>query len=435
MDKKSPPIITINSLSHDGRGIGYLSGKATFVEGALKGEELEIEYLKRKASWDEAKIVNILSPAPGRKKPACDFFTICGGCSLQHMDNSSQIIHKESVLIEQLLHIGKVTPKEILPPVFANEYGYRRKARLGVRYVFKKEKLLIGFRERNGRYLADIEACSVLHPSIGQNIPLLRDFILSLEAYLHIPQLEVAVGGDSTAIIIRHMEPFNVKDQETMQKFATINNFQIYLQPKGPESAYLFYPQNTHPRLRYLLEDYQLEMLFHPTDFTQVNSEINKKLIQQAIALLKPNQDETLLDLFCGIGNFTLPCSRFYKKVVGVEGSQLMVERGYENALHNAITNVEFHCRNLAEQNDSDSWMQNFDAILLDPPRIGAWEIIQKIPHSNTKKVLYISCNPATLSRDAAHLCQNGFMLDSVGVLDMFPHTSHVESIALFTRK
>lgn len=433
MNQKS--VVTIQNLSHDGRGIAHLNGKTIFVAGALVGEEVEIEYIKRKNRWDEAKIANILTPVPGRNIPSCDHFGVCGGCSLQHMANGTQIHYKQSVLVEQLLHIGNVKPKEILPPVTASDYGYRRKARLGVRYVHKKEKLLIGFREKNGRYLADIESCSVLDQSIGKKIPILRDFLLSLKNYLQIPQLEIAVGDEQTAIIIRHLAPFSIDDLAIIKDFGRQHQYQIYLQPGSPQTASLLWPLEGRPRLNYKLVDQDIEMLFHPTDFTQVNHEINQKLVNLAIELLDPKKTEVILDLFCGIGNFTLPLARYCAKVVGIEGAQDMVQRGYENATHNNIDNVEFQCRNLADYTSQADWLfKQFDAILLDPPRVGAWEIVQSIPATTAKKLIYVSCNPATLARDAGYLCQNGFELSRVGVLDMFPHTSHVESIALFHR-
>lgn len=434
MNIKAPEIVTITGLSHDGRGIARLEGKTVFVENALVGEKVAIAYTKRKGRFDEARIVELLEAASGRQSPACDFFDICGGCSLQHMDSATQIKHKESVLLEQLLHIGGVTPKKVLPPVMAANQGYRRKARIGVRYVNKKEKLLIGFREKNGRYLADIDACAVLDPSIGLNIPLLRTFLLELEGFLEIPQLEIAVGDHHTAIIIRHLAALSDADLTKIKHFAEQNNFHIYLQPGGADTVQLFYPQNQAPRLSYKIDE-NIEMLFHPTDFTQVHAGINQQLIDLAMSLLSPKPHETILDLFCGIGNFTLPLAKRSKHVVGVEGSNEMVARGYENAKHNQITNVTFKCQNLADSDYTDNWIQQkYDAILIDPPRAGAIEVIEKLAKCQAKRIVYISCNPATLARDAGYLVKHGFELATVAVLDMFPHTSHVESIALFNK-
>jgi 23S rRNA (uracil1939-C5)-methyltransferase len=431
--QKNYPIVTIERLSHDGRGIAHLAGKTIFVEGGLVGEAVEIDYLKRRPRWDEARTVLVHKAVPDRKVPACEFFTLCGGCSLQHMSGPHQILHKQEVLLEQLQHIGGIQPKKILLPITASAYGYRRKARLGVRYVMKKNKLLIGFREKNNRYLADIERCPVLDPRVGEKIPLIRDFLLKLKAHLHIPQLEIAVGDTQAAIILRHLIPFCHTDQKIIREFAQETGYSIYLQPGGPMTATPFYPAET-ARLSYRLDDYNMTLLFHPTDFIQVNNEINKKLIKMAITLLNPKPHEIMLDLFCGIGNFTLPLARFCKQARGVEGSESMVARGYENARHNNITNVEFYCQNLGENNYTNSMLANATGILLDPARAGAWDVIQHLPHSSAERIVYVSCNPATLAKDAGYLCQHGFELALVGVLDMFPHTSHVESIALFNR-
>jgi 23S rRNA (uracil1939-C5)-methyltransferase len=428
-------VVTITTLSHDGRGIAQQEGKTIFVERALPGEQVEIEFYKRKSRYDEARTTRLLTSAPHRQDPQCPHFSICGGCSLQHMDGPTQIAHKQAILLELLQHVGQVAPNRVLPAVTGLSYGYRRKARLGVRYVNKKEKLLIGFREKQGRYLADIEICYVLDESVGQKIPILRDFLVQLKTFQQIPQLEIAVGDDAAAIIIRHLVPLPESDIELIQEFAKSEGFHIYLQPGGPATAHLIYPTLTKPRLSYRLTAYDLEMLFHPTDFTQINREINEKMIQLAIELLAPTPQDNLLDLFCGIGNFSLPFARYCEKVLGVEGCQEMVLRGYENATHNQINNVDFECRNLAEINANDHWIKsNFTKALLDPPRVGAFEILPLLVNSNISQILYVSCNPATLARDAGYLCQHGFMLETVGVLDMFPHTSHVESIALFKR-
>lgn len=426
----------ITSLSHDGRGIAHINGKTTFIEGVLVGEEVEFEYSKVKSRYDEARVTNVLTRSSARQSPVCTVFGECGGCSLQHMDTNHQLEHKMSVLLEQLYHLGGIKSVDILPAVTSAPWGYRRKARLGVRYVIKKEKLLIGFREKNGRYLADVSECPVLVNSVGNQIETLREFLLNLDDYRSIPQLEVAVGDEVTAIIIRHLNPLSEKDLEKIVSFGKRMQFHLYLQPKGPDSVKRLYPLEGDERLSYRLEQYGLEMRFHPTDFVQVNAEVNNKLIDLAIELMAPKSDESFLDLFCGIGNFTLPLALHSKHVVGIEGSQEMVHRGYENAQHNNISNVSFDCQDLQNTHYNDKYMsQKFDGVLLDPPRAGAWEVIQMLPHTNTKRVVYISCNPATLARDAGGLKEKGYELVKVGVLDMFPHTSHVESIALFVKK
>lgn len=437
MIKSKQTAVAITGMSHDGRGIAHQNGKTIFIEGGLIGDEVEIEFIKRKNRFDEAKITQLVTAASNRITPACLHFTICGGCSLQHMNSESQILHKQSVLLEQLQHIGQVVPVKVLPAITAANYRYRTKARLGVRYVFKKSKLLIGFRERNGRYLADLESCVVLDPTIGTKIPLLRGFLMRLSNYQEIPQLEIAVGDDATAIIIRHLTPFSEQDLVTLQAFGAEHDFHLYLQPGGPQTAERLYPDGAEAlRLRYRLEEYGIEFLFHPTDFTQVNRSINHELVRLAIELLAPQPDDILLDLFCGIGNFTLPFARLCQKVLAVEGCEAMVARGNENAAHNNIHNVEFICQNLADDNSHPTWLDSqITSIFIDPPRAGALEILQQLTKTTATRIVYVSCNPATLARDAGFLCEQGFALDSVGVLDMFPHTNHVESIALFTRE
>lgn len=426
----------VTSLSHDGRGIAHVAGKTTFIDGVLIGEEVEFEYLKVKSKYDEAKVIKILSPSPNRQQPKCESFGICGGCSLQHMNSSLQLENKMAVLLEQLYHIGGITNVDVLSPTTtSSSFEYRRKARLGVRYVVKKEKLLIGFREKNGRFLADINACPVLNSSIGGNFELLRQLLLSLEGYTSIPQLEIAAGDDATAIIFRHLQPLSNEDLTKLLTFGRDNNFHIYLQPSGPASVTRLYPHEGPERLSYKIQAYNLEMLFHPTDFVQVNAEINNKLIGLAIELMAPTFKETFLDLFCGIGNFTLPLARYSKRVVGIEGDEQMVSRGYENAAHNQINNVDFKAQNLQEPHYTDRYMsEKFDGVLIDPPRTGALDVVQILPQLNIPKLVYISCNPATLARDAGYLTTNGYRMLKVGILDMFPQTSHVESIALFIK-
>lgn len=422
----------ITNLSHDGRGITHLDGKTIFVEGALLGEVVEFEYIKRKSRFDEAKLLKVLEPSLERQLPNCSFFGTCGGCSLQHMSNFAQMAHKENTLMEHLQHIGSIQPKEILSPVMGSAWGYRRKARLGVKYVYKKERLLVGFREKNGRYLADIDSCPILDVRVGQKISLLRDFLSTLEAYLVIAQLEVAMGDEICAIIIRHLSPLSAEDLNQIKTFAATHDLHIYLQSGGIETVELLYP-SVYQQLYYRLPAYQLELLFSPTDFIQVNAEINQKLIQVALELLQPSKQEVFLDLFCGIGNFTLPIARHSQSVLGLEGCQTMVERASKNASHNHINNAHFSCQDLASENASEDWSQ-FHGILLDPPRTGAWEIMPSLARSKVARIVYISCNPATLARDAAYLNEHGYSLAKAGVLDMFPHTSHVESIALFKK-
>ncbi len=427
---------TIESLSHDGRGIATLQGKTTFVDLALPTEEVLCKITHKHRRYNEAQTIEVLSGAKERVTPACAHFGICGGCSMQHIEIDAQIKFKQQTLLDQLKHFGNVTAQEILPPLMSGQFGYRRKARLGVRYVFKKEKLLVGFREKLSRYLADIEQCLILHPHIGLRITELSQLIRGLSQFDQIPQVEVAVSDNATALIFRHMTALSETDMHALCEFGQKYDMHIYLQPNSPAPVHKIWPNDQNERLSYILSDYQLEMRFHPQDFTQVNSEMNQMMIKQALNLLDPKTDESILDLFCGLGNFTLPIARFAKNVIGVEGSAQMVERARENAQHNQINNAEFYVANLMEPANTANWLKKpFDKILLDPPRTGAKEIMPFLDAHSPKRIVYVSCNPATLARDAGILVhQYHYTLKKIGVMNMFPHTSHIEAIALFEK-
>lgn len=426
----------IESLSHDGRGIARIAGKTVFLEGGLPGETVEFIYLKRRSKYDEGKVVKVLISSSDRVTPPCAHFGICGGCSLQHLNHGAQIAFKQRVLLEQLQHIGGVKPQNILSPLIGPTWEYRRKARLGVRFVINKDKLFIGFREKNAHYLTDIHSCQILHPTIGQKISLLNEFIAHLNAYKDIPQIEVAVGDNATALIIRHLQVLDATDLEKIKIFAQQNQFYIYLQSGGPETVTLLWPEKTENHLNYHLEKPDVNLLFHPTDFTQINADINRQMVMQALTLLAPDNQEQILDLFCGLGNFTLPLAKYCRDITGVEGDAAMVERCQQNALYNNIHNTKFYAANLAEDFSETPWaQQTYDKILLDPPRCGALEVINYLRNSAAKLVLYISCNPATLARDSAELLKHGYTLNKLGMIDMFPHTSHIEAMALFERK
>ena len=427
---------TIESLSHDGRGITTYKDKITFVSGALPAEKVVCRLTHKHRRYNEAQVIEVIEKSPERIEPPCTHHGICGGCSMQHVEMQAQIRWKQQTVLEQLKHFGKVTPKEVLPAITGASLGYRRKARLGVRYVIKKEKLLVGFREKFSNYLADIQQCEVLHPSVGKKLIELATVIRSLSRFDEIPQIEVAVSDHVTALIIRHMKPLTEHDLETLCHFGQENNFHIYLQPDSHDSVHKIWPQDKNEMLSYFLPDYELEMQFHPLDFTQVNGEVNRKMIAAALALLAPQSSDTILDLFCGLGNFTLPIARLAKHVIGVEGSTQMVDRASANAQHNKLTNVEFHAANLMQPPENAPWLQvDFNKVLLDPPRTGAKEIIPYIAKKSVKQIIYVSCNPSTLARDAGDLVYNhGYTLEKVVVVNMFPHTSHIETIASFSR-
>ena len=431
------PTAEIHGLSHDGRGIATIHGKTTFMTGALPTETCTYRIIKKRSHYNEAEALNILTPfSQQRTTPICKHFNICGGCSIQHMNFTAQMQLKQNTLLEQLKHFGKVTPETILPPLHAQSSEYRRKARLGVRYVIKKNKLLIGFREKAGRYLADIEHCPVLHPKIGEHLFALSELISSLEQYRHIPQIEVAIGDQDLALIFRHLQTLPDGDIKKLIAFGSKHGFHIYLQPNAPANINKIWPQDNNDRLTYTLPDYQLEFKFHPLDFTQVNLEINRLMVKQAIELLNLKMTDVVLDLFCGIGNFTLPISKYVHKVIGVEGNSEMVKRAQENAAHNQITNSFFYTANLIELPIQSTWSSyQYNKILLDPPRAGAKEILPLLNGSGVEKIIYVSCNPSTLARDAGELVhQYGYQLKQVGIMNMFPHTSHTEAMAVFDK-
>jgi len=430
-----PVSAQITSLSHEGRGVAQLNNKTTFIDGALPGEEVLFKYKRRRARYDEGNVVEIIKPSPERIPAKCKHFGVCGGCSLQHIDPQSQIQHKQSVLIEQLQHIGNVQPVQVLPPLTGPEWGYRHKARLGVKYVEKKQKVLVGFREKFSPFIAELQHCDVLHPSVGGILEELQDLISELSIYKQIPQIEVAVAENITALVLRHLASFTDADMDRLKNFSQAHHIDLYLQSAGLESVVPLIPEQTTP-LSYRLLDHSIEIIFWPTDFTQVNYEINRAMINRAIEMLELNNSDHVLDLFCGLGNFSLPLARKSAHVIGIEGDENLIERAKFNAQHNGINNVEFHSVNLADEDLQASFLQHdVQKLLLDPPRTGALEIINRLDFKTIDKVVYVSCNPVTLARDAGVLVKDkGFKLQQAGVMDMFPHTTHVESIALFVR-
>lgn len=432
------PIITIiHAQSHDGRGITSIAGKTTFVNGALPGEQVSIKIVKKHRRYNEAELCEILLPAKERTEPPCPHANVCGGCSMQHIEMTAQIHFKNQMVHEQLTHFGKVMPQTWLPPILGEPLGYRRKARLGIRYVIKKGKLLVGFREKSSRFLADIENCIVLDPRIGTKLRILAETIQTLSCYQDIPQVEIAASDAVVALIFRHLKPLTENDLALLKQFGQNHQMEIWLQPNAPEVIHKIWPENNHDRLSYFLSDSELEMRFHPLDFTQVNHEINPKMIQSALTLLDLQPTHHILDLFCGLGNFTLPIAKHVEKIIGIEGSVEMVTRATENAEFNHIQNAQFFAANLMDPTLDAHWLkQKYDRILLDPPRSGAKEILPFIAQCKAERIVYVSCNPATFARDAGELVHRyHYEFISAGLINMFPHTSHIEMIALFTLK
>lgn len=438
MSRKRKPLpsatfrATIDTLNHDGRGVARIDGKATFIEGGLPGEEVDFTLVARHKRYDEGLVSEVIRAAPERVTPRCIHFGLCGGCSLQHLHAEAQISIKQQILLDDLRRIGGVTPEEILPPLTGPHWGYRRRARLGAKYVEKKSAMLVGFREKRSAYLADLSRCEVLHPQVGQNLVALRELLRGLDAYQRIPQVEVAAGDQAVGLVFRHLDPLSEHDLSALRAFGERRGFYIYLQAAGPDSVTPLWPAD--PRLSYRLPEFDVELEFRPTDFTQVNGDINGAMIKRALELLDLRGDERVLDLFCGLGNFTLPIARRAAWVTGVEGDAQLVARARDNARRNAIENAEFHAADLSDPLSMWPWAaRGFDKILLDPPRTGALEVVRRIAKLGAARIVYVSCNPATFARDAAELVQqHGYRLRKVGVMDMFPHTTHVECIALF---
>ncbi len=431
---QEPVEAQVEGLSHDGRGVARVEGKATFIHGALPGERVRFRYTARRRNRDEGELVEVLEASPHRVEPRCAHFGLCGGCSLQHLHATAQIEYKQRSLLDAFHHLGKVEPETLLPPlVNGDPWGYRRKARLGVKRVPKKGRVLVGFRERGSSYVAELERCEVLHPRVGGALMDLSRLIGDLSIPHRIAQIEVALDDEQCVLILRNLDPLTEKDRERLKRFGRQHGFFFYLQPAGPESVA---PLEERADLRYRLPDFDLTIHFEPTDFTQVNSEINRRMVRRAVELLEPEEGERVLDLFCGVGNFTLPLATRAGWVTGVEGAPELVARARANAEANRLENVDFHAANLYEPLQHEPWLKkSFHKVLLDPPRSGAFEVLEHLPRLGVERILYVSCYPGTLARDAGELVhRHGYRLVSAGVMDMFPHTAHVESMALFVK-
>lgn len=444
----SEPIsVQVESLSHEGRGVGHVDGKVVFVDGALAGEQVSARYVRRRGQFDELVTEQVDQAAAQRVQPPCQYASVCGGCSLQHMATDAQIEFKERVLLEHLQHATgmQVGQYALLPRLTAATHHYRRKARLAVRVVEKKGGTLVGFREKYSSFITDMQDCQVLVAEVAALIAPLRELIDSLHGRQQIPQIEVAVGErepalnipGQVALVFRHLQALDTEDLETLTAFAIRHDLHLYLQPGGTDTVHRLHPPAalSPSRLQYFLPDQNRVLQFHPMDFTQVNGPINRQIVTRAINLLQLEADDQVLDLFCGLGNFTLPVAGYVAAAVGVEGSAEMVTRGNENAAANGLDNVQFAAADLSKPIADQSWAQrSYDKIILDPPRSGALEIIRDVAGLGARRIVYVSCNPITLARDAALLLASGYQLKSAGVMDMFPHTTHVESMALFER-
>ncbi len=467
--KDSEPVpFTIDGLSHDGRGVAVYGngfgvdhghaedkhGKKVFVSFALPNEIVEVKLTNNRASFEEGDAMTVTAnPNPERTVPPCPHFGVCGGCNLQHWQPDAQINFKQSVLAEMLIHQANIQPDHWLPPIIGDRLGYRTKARLGVRYVAKKQTALVGFRERSSNFLAELNECHILDPRIGFEIENLKALISTLESRDKIAQLELAMGehiadlpdgNQPVALIVRNLAPLSESDIDKLKVFFAARHWQLYLQSKGADSIQRIALTDADDmsaqfgRLYYQLPEYNLTFEFIPTDFTQVNLSVNRQMTKLACDLLDLKAGERVLDLFSGLGNFSLPLARLVGEtgaVVGVEGSEAMTLRAADNARRNGIHNTQFFAQDLTQDCTDKPWAnQGFDALLIDPPRSGAWEIMQYLPKFNATRIVYVSCNPATLARDTKALLEQGYRLTHAGVMDMFCHTGHVESIARFEK-
>jgi 23S rRNA (uracil1939-C5)-methyltransferase len=430
-----PQFAHITDLTHTGQGVARIDGKTVFIDGALPDEDVEFVYIQKRRQFDEGKLSSVIKSSPDRITPKCRHFGICGGCNLQHLKPEAQIAIKQKILLDNLQRIGHVTPANVLAPITGDIWGYRRKARLGVRLVEKKGKVLVGFRESASRYLADLSQCEVLVPDVGYHLHELGALVGSLSNPHTIPQIEVAFGDTGKALVLRHLEPLSDSDKQKLIEFAKNTQLDIYLQPKGPDSIHALWPEA--PVLRYTLPEYGVGYEFLPSDFVQVNASINQKMVSAVIDALDLSPDHNILELFCGLGNFTLPIAKHVSSVVAVEGDPGLIARARTNANNNRISNVTYIAADLMTDIASkDFWKKSaYDRIFLDPPRSGAELAVHEIGKLGTKRVVYVSCNPSTLARDAQILCaQYSYKLHAAGIMDMFPHTAHVESIAIFQK-
>jgi 23S rRNA (uracil1939-C5)-methyltransferase len=430
-------IATIESLDHEGRGVAHVDGKAIFIEGALPGELVAYTSFRRKPTFENARADAILKASSQRVVPRCPHFGVCGGCSMQHLNVAAQAAAKQRVLEDAFWHIARLRPETILPPIVGPSWGYRRRARLTVRKVEKKGGVLVGFHEKRSSYVAVMDSCAVLPAAISDLLPKMRELVGSMSIPDRLPQIEVAVGDTPAALVFRILEPLTHEDEQKLRAFADRHGVQVWLQTGGPDTAALFHPANG-PQPAYRLQDFDVTLRFRPTDFTQVNHDVNRVLVRKALGLLDIRPGEKVADMFCGLGNFTLPLARVGGQVVGVEGSAPLIARARENAVLNGLeSRIDYHVANLFEVTPEQlaGW-GHFDKMLIDPPREGAVELVKSLGDDAPGRIVYVSCNPATLARDAAVLVhEKGYRLLAAGIANMFPHTSHVESIALFEKQ
>jgi 23S rRNA (uracil1939-C5)-methyltransferase len=424
-------ILDIESLDAEGRGVAHnAEGKVMFVEGALPREQVSAQVINRKSKYEFLKATAIIHESSGRRAPRCPHFGVCGGCATQHADARTQMAAKQRALEENLARIGKVQPETLLPIVYGEEWGYRRRARWSVRHVPGKGGAMVGFRERRSTHVADTRECHVLPPRISALILPLRELVGRLSTPDRIPQIEIAVGDNAAVLVFRHLLPLSDSDLALLKSFSETHQIHVWLQPGGPDSAKPFHPASSE--LYYDLPEFGVRITFGPTDFTQVNHAVNRLLVSRAVRLLDPRPGERIADLFCGLGNFSLPLAKMGGQVIGFEGSRALIELARRNAAANGLV-AQFEVLDLFKQDLSA--FGRFDKLLIDPPREGAIELVKSLGADWPRRIVYVSCDTATLSRDAGVLVHTKhFRLAAAGVANMFPHTAHVESVAVFER-
>ncbi|MCX7544779.1 23S rRNA (uracil(1939)-C(5))-methyltransferase RlmD [Marinicella gelatinilytica] len=431
---QEPIELDITDLSHDGRGIARHHDKVVFVQNALPGEKVTAKLNRRTRHFDEATAETIENHSPDRVDPLCEFYDRCNGCTMMHVSDDKQIEFKFNTLKSNLEKMAEVQPNTWLPHLSDRHWYYRRRARLSVKWVPGKDKVLVGFREKNGRFVADMDNCLVLEKPLANLIKPLQELVLKMSIKTHIPQVECALSEQQPALIMRHMRALSDDDVGLLKQFAKDHNIQLFLQSKGPDTVIPL--QSDYQALSFMLPQENLRYEFLPNDFIQVNQAMNEKMIARVLSTMELNSDAKVLDLFCGLGNFTLPLARHSHQVTGVEGDQQLVERARHNATLNGLNNVEFFTADLTKDHSQSSWLQqDYSHVLIDPPRSGAWDILPLIAQSSADTLVYVSCHPASLARDSKRLVHEfGFNMQAAGVMDMFPHTSHVESMAVFKR-
>lgn len=425
--------VRIEALDASGAGRAEYDGRALAVWGALPGERVLARHLLGRRLRGQAETVEVLEAAPARATPPCPSFGTCSACSLQHLEPAAQLAYKQDRLLGLLASAGGVAPRRALEPLSADRWHYRRKARLSVRHVAKKGRVLVGFRERDARFVTDMAECHTLDRRIADALPALATLVGAMDARARIPQIEVSCGDDEAALVVRHLDALSEADRTRLAEFEVQAGLRVFLQPRGPDTVAPLNPGAS--RLAYALPDEQLRFAFEPLDFVQVNQGLNRRMVARALELLAPEAGERVLDLFCGLGNFTLPLARRCAEVVGLEGSESLVARAAANAAANRIDNARFHAVDLYGEGIDAAWpVGPVDAVLLDPPRSGAEPLLARIAAAGARRVLYVSCNPETLARDAGALVRtHGYVLECAGAMDMFPQTTHIEAMALFT--